>query len=242
VTRLTFLGTGNFLAPGRYWNSFVLDGTVLVEPSPTALPHLRRCGVPPADLDAVVISHFHPDHTFGWPFLLLALLHAARAGRDRPVHVVGPPEVAGFLAGMMELGGVPDLQEEVNAELDLRYVEVDGSWQQAGLLRLRAIEVEHVPHLRCFGYLFDRGDRTVGYSGDTHPCAGLDELAAASDVLVLECNGRHPWPTHMDIESVRALRTRHPDVPFVLTHVGDDVDVAGIPDTVLPDDFDTLTV
>ena len=34
--RATFLGTGNFLAPGRYWNSFVLDGRVLVEPAPTA--------------------------------------------------------------------------------------------------------------------------------------------------------------------------------------------------------------
>ncbi len=46
VTELTFLGTGNFLAPpGRYWNSFVMDESVLVEPSPTALPHLRRCGV-----------------------------------------------------------------------------------------------------------------------------------------------------------------------------------------------------
>ena len=39
VTELTFLGTGNFLAPpGRYWNSFVMDASVLVEPSPTALP------------------------------------------------------------------------------------------------------------------------------------------------------------------------------------------------------------
>ena len=72
--RATFLGTGNFLAPGRYWNSFVLDGRVLVEPAPTALPHLRRCGIPAEDLDAVLISHFHPDHTFGWPFLLLELL------------------------------------------------------------------------------------------------------------------------------------------------------------------------
>jgi len=45
VTELDFLGTGNFLAPpGRYWNSFVMDGSVLVEPCPTALPHLRAAG------------------------------------------------------------------------------------------------------------------------------------------------------------------------------------------------------
>src|SRR5438094_10376588 len=76
VPSITFLGTGNYLAPGRYWNSFVLDGIVLVEPSPTALPHLRHCGIRAGNLEAVVISHFHPDHTFGWPFLLLELLHS----------------------------------------------------------------------------------------------------------------------------------------------------------------------
>ena len=128
------------------------------------------------------------------------------------------------------------------AELVLRYVEVDGSWQAAGPLRFRAIEVDHVPHLRCFGYLLERGHRTIAYAGDTQPCAGLDELVGASDTAVLECNGRHPEPTHMDLDAIRALRARFPAVPFVLTHVGPDVDASGIGDAVLPDDFETLNL
>jgi ribonuclease BN (tRNA processing enzyme) len=239
VATLTFLGTGNYLVKGRYWSNLLIDGTVLVETAPTALPHLRRLGVGADQLDAIVVSHFHPDHTFGWPFLLLELM---LAGRERPLHVVGPPDTEGFFAEMMALGGVPDVHEQAHSALDIRYVEVDGTWQDAGPVRFRAVEVDHVPHLRCFGYLFDRGDRIVGYSGDVHPCPGLDELAAGADVLVLECNGAHPWPTHMDIGSVRELRERFPDVPFLLTHVGDDVDPTGIPDVVLPSDFDVLEV
>jgi ribonuclease BN (tRNA processing enzyme) len=239
VATLTFLGTGNFLVQGRYWSNFLLDGSVLVETAPTALPHLRRVGVGADAIDVVVISHFHPDHTFGWPFLPRELMGA---GRHRPLYVVGPPDTDGFFTEMMALGGVDDVHAEVHRSIEMRDIEVDGTWQEAGPLRFRAVEVEHVPHLRCYGYLFDRGDRIVGYSGDTHPCAGLDELAGASDVLVLECNGAHPWPTHMDIGSVAALRERFPDVPFVLTHVGDDVDPTGIPDVTLPSDFDTLEV
>jgi ribonuclease Z len=237
MTSLTFLGTGNYLAPGRYWNSFVLDGEVLVEPSPAVLPNLRRCGIAAGDLDAVLISHFHADHTFGWPFLLLELL---TCGRDRPLFIVGPPGVDAFLADMMRVGSVTGVHEEAHKGLDIRYIEVDGGWQEAGRLRFRAIAVDHVPYLQCFGYLIDRGDRIVGYSGDTQPCAGLDELAGASDVLVLECNGRHPGPSHMDIESVRSLRGRFPAVPFFLTHLGLDIDAAGIPDVVIPDDFETF--
>jgi hypothetical protein len=44
----------------------------------------------------------------------------------------------------------------------------------------------------------------------------------------------------MEAESVKALRARFPDVPFVLTHLGQGVDGAGTPHVVVPQDFDTL--
>lgn len=242
MSSATFLGTGNFLAPGRYWNSFVLDGTVLVEPAPAVLPHLRRCRIPVEQLDAIVISHFHPDHTFGWPFFLLEVL---RQGRDRPLFVVGPTGVEAFLAEMMRLGSVADVHQAAHTNLDVRYVEAspDGTPQEAGPLQFRAFEVEHVPNLECLGYVLEgTGGRRVGYSGDTTACPGLDAITAASDVLVLECNGPHPGSTHMDAAAVRLLRTRFPNVPFVLTHLGEGVEaeVADIADVRVPADFETV--
>ncbi len=244
MTHLTFLGTGNFLAPpGRYWNSFVLDSSVLVEPSPTALPHLRRCGFAVDGIEVIMVSHFHADHCFGWPFLLEA---AAEHGDGRTVFVVGPPGIEAHLANMNEAGAVGTVTEFARARLDLRFVDVDGRWQEAGPLRFRAVEVVHVPYLRCFGYLFDRGDRMIGYSGDTTPCDGLTELARESDVLVVECNGRHTPagqpPVHMDEDAIRALRSAHPDVRLVLTHLGEQVDTASLVGVTIPDDFDRLDV
>jgi ribonuclease Z len=257
VATLTFLGTGNFLAPpGRYWNSFVLDSNVLVEPSPTALPHLRRCGFAVEDLEVVVVSHFHADHCFGWPFLLEAL---AEVGGGKTVHVVGPPGIQAHLAQLNEAGAVGSVTDMALARLDLRFVEVDGSWQQAGPLRFRAVEVVHVPYLRCFGYLFERdgeggsgaggdGVTLVGYSGDVTPCIGLTELAREADVLVVECNGRHTPPgvptSHMDEESIRALAAAHPGTDLILTHLGEQVDTASLarPGVTIPDDFERLTV
>jgi ribonuclease Z len=251
VTELTFLGTGNFLAPpGRYWNSFVLDRHVLVEPSPTALPHLRRCGFTVDDVEVIVVSHFHADHCFGWPFLLQAL---AERGGGRTVHVVGPPGIEAHLVQMCEAGAVRSVNEMANERLDLRYREVDGTWQQAGALRLRAVEVVHVPYLRCFGYLFERPDSgdgppagLVAYSGDTTPCDGLDELARSAEVLVVECNGQHAPPgappSHMHEGDVRALRDAHPRVHLILTHLGERVDTSSVPGVTVPDDFERLTV
>ena len=250
MTELVFLGTGNFLAPpGRYWNSFVMDGNVLVEPCPTALPHLRRAGFDVEDVDVIVVSHFHADHCFGWPFLSQAL---GEAGGGRAVWVVGPPGIEGHLEAMNEAGAVRVATRLARERLDLHFVEVDGTWQTAGPLRFRGIEVDHVPYLTCFGYLFDRtggdgvGAAIVGYSGDTTPCPGLDALAREADVLVLECNGKHPLPeapaVHMDEDSVRALRDAHPDTHLILTHLGEQVDTASLADVTIPNDFDRLTV
>ncbi len=244
MSELTFLGTGNFVAPpGRYWNSFVLDTSVLVEPSPTSLPHLRRCGFSLEAIDVVVVSHFHADHCFGWPFLLQAMTEQAPG---HTLHVVGPPGIEAHLANMNEAGAVGSVTERAHATLDLHFVAVDGSWQEAGPLRLRAVEVVHVPYLRCFGYLFDRGARTVAYSGDTTPCDGLSELARESDVLVLECNGRHGHADepaiHMDEDSVGALQAAHPDVQLVLTHLGEQVDLSSLSGVTVPADFERLTV
>lgn len=254
MSSLVFLGSGNFLAPGRYWNSFVIDGRVLVETSPTVLPHLRKAGVGVEDLDCIAISHFHPDHTFGWPFLLLEI---AERGRDRPLYVIGPPGVRAWLRSMMELGSVLDIDARAHGELDIRYVEADPSAhrQEAGTVHIRAVEVEHVPELRCFGYLFDAGGRPVGYSGDTHPCEGLEELAAGagSGTLVLECNGLHRSRSHMDLEAVASLRARHSSTNFVLSHLGDGVAAAwaamdpggggdGVGSVTIAEDFQTLEV
>jgi ribonuclease BN (tRNA processing enzyme) len=143
----------------------------------------------------------------------------------------------------MALGSVTEISAAAGQHLDMRFIEVDGSWQEAGPLRFRAIEVEHVPYLRCFGFVMEMEGRRVGYSGDVHPCGGLDELAGLCDVLVLECNGPHPPPvTHMDAEAVAALRRKFPAVPFVLTHLGEGVDAGGIPDVIVPKDFETLTL
>ena len=145
---------------------------------------------------------------------------------------------------MMDAGAVRSVLQMAQERLDLRFTEVDGSWQQVGPLRFRAVEVVHVPYLRCFGYLFDRPGGVIAYSGDTTPCDGLTELARESHALVVECNGKHlppgATPTHMDEDSVRELRAAHPDLRIVLTHLGEQVDTASIPGVTIPSDFERL--
>ena len=100
-----------------------------------------------------------------------------------------------------------------SARLDLRFIEVDGTWQQAGPLRFRAVEVEHVPYLRCFGYLFDRGGADGRlFSGDTTPCDGPHELARRGRRPRARVQRRHtpPVPRHATWTRRRCEPSRRP--------------------------------
>jgi len=243
---LRFLGTGDFFAGSgdRYWNSFVIDGRILVEPSPIVVPHLHKAGLDVAMLEVVVISHLHPDHTFGWPFLLLELM---MSGRADPVFVVGPPGVAESLEELMRVGGMHEVHHIAHQRCDIRYVEAagDGSPQVAGGLRLRAIEVEHMPQLRSYAYVLELDGLTLGYSGDTGPCAALDKVAGQVDVLVVECTGPQTGgvkPVHLDAPDVSDLQHRFPNVRIVLTHIGASADTASLEGCIAPSDLETITL
>ena len=241
---LTFLGTGNFFAPDRDWNSFVIDGRVLVEPSPTVLPNLRRAGIAPTDIDVVFISHFHADHTFGWPFLLVDYLMQSRRRSD--LWVVGPPGLEARLDEMLRVGSLENLVAGARAtrgDFPLHYVEVTERDQEAGPVPFRAVRVEHEPGLDCYGYLIRRGGRMIGYSGDTQLCDGLREIAGTADLVVLECALRHgrSFPGHMGPDDIRVLRREFPDVPFVLSHVNSDTAEHEIPGTRVASDLETIT-
>ncbi len=242
---LTFLGTGNFNAQTRYWNSFLIGRRVLVEASPIALTHLHRAGIPPTDVEVIFLSHFHADHTFGWPFLLLS----QASHRTTPLWVVGPPGLQAFLEEMTHAGRLDHLVAAVfqrSGGFPVHYVEVNGqeTEQEAGSVRFCAVPVEHDPVIDCYGYLIKQGGRTIGYSGDTTLCDGLRRIAAGSDALVLECNQAHNTQlrVHMSLENVATLRAEFPNLPFVLTHMGHDVTQPNLPNVRLPRDLETLWV
>ena len=90
---LQVIGSGDaFGSGGRNTACFLLgdeSGTVLLDCGASSLPALKRCGVRPADIDAVLISHLHGDHFGGLPFFFIDYLY--NTPRSRPLPVAGPP-------------------------------------------------------------------------------------------------------------------------------------------------------
>src|SRR5690242_575806 len=117
---LVFLGSGNAFAPERCWSGFVLNGRCLFDAPPTALLNLKKLGADLAAIDVVLLSHFHGDHFFGLPFLLLEYSYLTKRRTD--LTIIGPPGVEEKVEALLGIG-YPGMRERDDG-YRTRYVEV----------------------------------------------------------------------------------------------------------------------
>lgn len=192
--RLTVLGcAGSFPGPGSAASSYLVqaddaDGrtwNVLLDLGSGALgPLQQHCD--PASVDAVALSHLHPDHMADLCGMYVYLRYNPAQGSRRRVDVHGPQGTAARIAEAYGL----EAGESMDEHLTVR------TWEhrravQVGPLRLTPVAVRHpVPAFgfRVEGPAEDDPGRTVtlAYTGDTDSCPGLDELALDADLLLAE--------------------------------------------------------
>jgi len=237
---LLFLGSGNAFARGRYWSSFLVNGRFMFDCSPVALAHLKQCDVPPDDVEAVFISHFHADHFFGLPFLLLEY---GEQSRMRDLTILGPPGIEQRLRTVVEVG-YPHLLSKTKTYKE-EYLDLqDGMEGQIGDLKFIARSVNHVDDFPCFGFRVELNGRSVAYSGDTMMCDALLDLADGADAFVVECSC---WDgacgPHLVPDDVRELRRRlGPKPMFILTHLDAGQEDLGIENVLVAQDLGRFTI
>lgn len=135
----------------------------------------------PFDLDAVVLSHLHPDHCADVSGLVVhRRYHPDGPGKVLPLH--GPSESEVRLA----VAYAPSSDERVATDLtDVfdYHVFADGP-AGVGEIALSSAPVDHP--CEAYGVRLEHQGRTLVYSGDTGPCRSLVELARGADVLLCE--------------------------------------------------------
>ena len=170
---LFFVGAGNAFADARCWSGFLLNGRYLFDAPPSALYALKRGGADLNALDVILVSHFHGDHFFGLPFLLLEYAYAGGAGtraarRTRDLTIVGPPGIADMVERLTSLG-YPNLTKK-DFGYKRRYVEIEpGRDVEAAGLRIEAEKMNHAVDTLplCLGYCVETAGRRLAYTGDT---------------------------------------------------------------------------
>jgi ribonuclease BN (tRNA processing enzyme) len=224
--RLTVVGcSGSIPGPTSCSSCYLVehDGfRVVVDMGHGSLGALQKhCAID--DIDAIVLSHLHPDH-----FIDLTALYVA--------HRYGPYEFAGRIPVLGPTGTAEQLasaygmrsHKGLTASFDFRELAVAAG---IGPFRVRAERVAHP--IEAYAVRLEAAGGSLVYSGDTGPCRALDDLASGADVLLAEASfidgDDNPPDLHLTGRQAGAVAAAAGVGRLVLTHVPPwhDPEVAG---------------
>ncbi|WP_208029247.1 MBL fold metallo-hydrolase [Rhabdothermincola sediminis] len=174
---VTVLGcSGSYPGPGQACSGYLVraDGVnVVLDLGPGALANLQH-HIGLHEVDAVVLSHSHPDHWLD----LSGLRTATKYALEREGLAVYGTAENRKLAESISHGGL-------NPTIDWHEIH-DGDELAIGGLRLRFSETEHYVETLAVRVDDPRAGRSIAYSADTGPGWALDRLGRGIDLVLCE--------------------------------------------------------
>ena len=239
MVSISFLGSGNAFCPtGRMHSLVLIDDALLVDVPPTVVPQMRKHGICPSQITDLFITHWHGDHTFGIPFMLLERKWISDRDGERKLTIHS-------LAGGNEK--LSHLCEQAYPESlgDLDWVLHNHEHGVAQGWKFERFEVCHNPITEPHGYRFEKDGFILVHCGDSGPCENIEHLAPQADVMIIELGipDYVDSPYHYTPSRLRDLALRNPDTIFLATHnFSESGDNSEQPDNVIEvEDGDVFT-
>lgn len=156
---------------------------------------LNVMGVSSADVDAVLLTHFHSDHIDGLGPMML--FHWTRGASTSPLTVRGPEGVEAIVDGFNTAYATDNTYRIAHHGEEV--VPQSGGGAKAiafamkgektvvlkrGGLTITAFKVDHDPIEPAVGYRFDYKGRSLCISGDTAKSSNLEAACKGVDIIV----------------------------------------------------------
>ncbi len=224
--KLTIVGcSGSVPGPASAASSYLVehDGyRLLLDLGSGAFGALQQ-HLDPAAVDAVVLSHLHPDHCFD--VAPMVVYRRFGAGRTLPrIPLLGPSGTHDRLAMAYD----PTARHGLRDLFDV--AALTPGERELGPFRLRFGRMNHpVP---TYGVRVSADGRALAYSADTGPSSELVSLARGADALLCEASFAEGVANPPDLHLTGREAGEHADRAGVdrllVTHVPPWVDAAGV--------------
>ncbi|WP_457570612.1 MBL fold metallo-hydrolase [Desulfovulcanus sp.] len=171
----------------------------------------------PLSLDAIWISHFHGDHFFGLPALLLRFYEHKRT---KPLTIIGQPTIQDLVFTSVNLA-YPSLWPKLT--YPILFIEAEaGKELDLALFSLAFAPTEHPQ--ACLGIKISSGNGSIFYTGDGRPTKECLCLARECDLVICEAYTLDDLvPGHNNVQGAMDFACEAKAKSLALVHLQRDV-------------------
>lgn len=179
--RITVIGcSGSFPSDESPASCYLVEADgfkLLLDLGNGALGMLQRHHKTFLDIDAICISHLHPDHCLDICVYWIARTFAPH-GRQPRIPVYAPAGAADHMARAYGLDPDPGMR------MTFDFHALKPETFRVGPFTVTTARMLHP--VETFAFRVEHGGRALAYSGDTANCAALVELARGADLFLCE--------------------------------------------------------
>jgi len=219
MIRIDFLGTGNAFTPlGRLHALALIDNKILIDTPPTLITQLRRKGINTSAIEHLLFTHWHADHTFGFPFFLLERKYISDPKQKKKLNIYlrpGGKKILSDLCNMGFPGSLEDMEKTSNWFEEEKISLPETNWE------FERFAVLHTPETDPHGYeLTHNSGLVILHCGDSGPCEEIEKRAEKSDIVILEMGMPDigDFPYHYTPSDVSRFSKKFPNTLILVTH------------------------
>jgi ribonuclease BN (tRNA processing enzyme) len=235
---IKFIGTGTMGSTTRANTSILVDN-ILFDCGMGTIKQLERLGNKVKDLDYVVISHFHADHFFDLPNLIIG--KKIRNELDKKIYIVGPIGIRQKTYDMMifAFGDLGSLEDYANIE----FLEIaPNEPTKLNDYILTAYELIHGKEIPNYGYLLEKDNKCVGYTGDSTICDNFYTMCEKANYMIVDtCMPNKSNPAHIGLNDLINNIDAYNNCKFYSVHRGD-YEIPNTDKVKFPNDGDILDI
>lgn len=235
---LRMIGTGSIFSK-RFNACALLDKKILVDLPGGAVKKIKDYGEDLNKLEIIILTHFHGDHYFDFPFLLLEL--GLSKDYKKQLNIIIPKGDKDKLKKLFLMGYKESLYDKLVKKLNLNILEVKPNEKlELNGYEIKTYDINHSSTVKSIGYTIDNKKEVIGFTGDTNLNEGVYKIIKESDKIVIDTNFNESNKSHLGINDVIRFSKENKKCKFIATHISDEVSTKNDKYLIIPKDGEMI--
>jgi ribonuclease BN (tRNA processing enzyme) len=202
-----------------------VDDKILFDCGMGTVKQLERLKLQVKNIKCLVISHYHADHFFDIPNLLMG--KKIRKECSEKLYIILPVggrrkviDMLEFSFGAGDINAFEDIEEKYNVEFielqkDSKYIFEN--------YEITAIGLKHGNCIPTYGYLLKNNNTILGYTGDTGITDNFFRMCEIADYMLVDTTWLNPInnDNHISFEDLKEYAKKYTKCKFFAVHRGD---------------------